>query len=85
MLHGKVQTFTFEYWDPWKWILSLVQDESLAHLNMWNLVKKYYCHKDYEERIYDEPNTAETWWGIDVSSLCGAILIPDIFLSGRTS
>jgi hypothetical protein len=58
---------TFEYRDPWKWILALIQDESLAPWNMWNAVKKFYCHGDNEERIYDEPNTADVWWEVDVS------------------
>jgi len=66
-LHGESHSFTFEYRDPWEWILSLVQDESLAPLHMWNSVRKYYCCGDHEERIYDEPNTADTWWEIDVS------------------
>ena len=78
MLDGQIQTFTFEYRDPWHWILSLVQDESLAPMNMWNSVKKYYCCGDHEERIYDEPNTADTWWDIDVSFLCGPTVIADI-------
>jgi hypothetical protein len=65
---GKVSEFTFEYRDPWEWILSVVQDESLAPMAMWNAVRKYYCTGDVEERIYDEPNTADTWWNVDVSS-----------------
>jgi hypothetical protein len=35
---------------------------------MWNSVQKFYCCGDHEERIYDEPNTADTWWQVDVSS-----------------
>jgi hypothetical protein len=35
---------------------------------MWNSVKKYYCCGDHEEHIYDEPNTADTWWAVDMSS-----------------
>ncbi|KAH9955792.1 hypothetical protein BGW80DRAFT_1188200 [Lactifluus volemus] len=58
---------TFEYRDPWKWILALIQDESLVPWNMWNAVKKFYCQGDHEERIYDEPNTADVWWEVDVS------------------
>lgn len=77
MLDGEVQTFTFEYRDPWEWILSLVQDESLAPINMWNSVRKYYCCGGLEEQIYDEPNTADTWWAIDVSFVCGSILVAD--------
>jgi len=49
-------------------MLSIVQDESLAPMAMWNSVRKYYCAGDLEERIYDEPNTADTWWDVDVSS-----------------
>ncbi|KAF8804428.1 hypothetical protein BYT27DRAFT_7106461 [Phlegmacium glaucopus] len=64
---GKVSEFTFEYRDPWEWILSVVQDESLAPMAMWNAVRKYYCKGDFEERLYDEPNTADTWWNVDVS------------------
>ena len=71
-LDGNVQTFTFEYRDPWEWIISLVQDKSLAPMNMWNSVRKYYCCGNLEERIYDEPNTADTWWAIDVSFVCGS-------------
>ncbi|KAF8798516.1 hypothetical protein BYT27DRAFT_7122910 [Phlegmacium glaucopus] len=64
---GKVYEFTFKYRDPWEWILSVIQDESLAPMAMWNAVRKYYCSGDFEERIYDEPNTADTWWNVDVS------------------
>ena len=79
-LDGKVHSFTFEYRDPWEWILSLVQDESLAPMNMWNSVRKYHCCGEYEARIYDEPNTADIWWAIDVSFLPVSMLTPDIFL-----
>jgi hypothetical protein len=34
---------------------------------LWNAVRKFYCSGDFEERIYDEPNTADTWWNVDVS------------------
>ncbi len=54
---------------------------------MWNSVKKYYCCGDHEERIYDEPNTADTWWAVDVSS-SGSLdpsFISDNFLQVRTT
>ncbi len=35
-------------------------------VHMWNSVKKYYCEGSFEEQIFDEPNTAETWWNVDV-------------------
>ncbi|KDR73368.1 hypothetical protein GALMADRAFT_72633, partial [Galerina marginata CBS 339.88] len=65
--NGKVYNFKFQYRDPWDYISSLVDDESLASVHMWNSVKKYYCEGDFEEQIFDEPNTAEAWWNVDVS------------------
>ncbi|PPQ87069.1 hypothetical protein CVT25_000049 [Psilocybe cyanescens] len=62
---GKVYNFKFQYRDPWDYISSLVNDESLMSVHMWNSVKKYYCEGDFEEQIFDEPNTAETWWNVD--------------------
>ena len=64
---GWPRQITFEYRDPWKWILALIQDDSLAPWHMWNAVKKFYCCGDHEERIYDEPNTGDVWWEVDVS------------------
>ena len=45
---------------------------------MWNSIKKYYCCGDREERIYDEPNTADTWWAVDVS-----FPLPRLIIHGR--
>lgn len=69
---GTAYRFTFEYREPWEWILSIIQEESLAPVTMWNAVRKYYCSGDFEERIYDEPNTADTWWNVDVSLISAA-------------
>ena len=66
--NGEVYNFKFQYHDPWEYISSLVDDESLMPVHMWNSVKKYYCEGAFEERIFDEPNTAETWWDVDVRS-----------------
>ncbi|KAJ3488350.1 hypothetical protein NLJ89_g11626 [Agrocybe chaxingu] len=62
---GKIYEFEFEYRDPWEWILALIRDESLAPMSMWNSVKKFHGSKGHEERIFDEPNTADTWWNVD--------------------
>jgi hypothetical protein len=51
--------------------VSLVADESLAAINIWNSVHQYYCKGDIEEELFDEPNTAETWWKVDVCVLSG--------------
>ena len=69
---GTAYRFIFEYRDPWEWILSVIQEESLAPVTMWNAVWKFYCSGDFEERIYDEPNTADTWWNVDVSLISAA-------------
>jgi hypothetical protein len=54
---------------------------------MWNSVKKYYCCGDHEERIYDKPNTADTWWAVDVSSSGSpdSSFVADSFLEVRTA
>lgn len=64
---GKTYDFDFQFRDPWEYIVSLVSDESLAAVNIWNSVRKYYCEGDFEDELFDEPNTAETWWKVDVS------------------
>ena len=47
---------------------------------MWNAVQKYYCLGNFEERVYDKPNTADTWWN-DVSRPISANLCPHYLLS----
>ena len=66
--NGEIYTFPFQYRDPWEYISCLVGDESLMSVHMWNSVKKYYCEGIFEEQLFDEPNTAETWWNVDVCS-----------------
>jgi len=51
-------------------MLSVVQDESLVPMAMWNAVQKYYCKGDFEERLYDEPNTADTWCRCEFTYFC---------------
>lgn len=72
--NGKRYNFRFQYRDPWDYISSLVTDESLMPVHMWNSVKKYYSKGIFEERIFDEPNTAETWWNVDVSPYSSTFL-----------
>jgi len=73
MYRGEHLEFEFEYRDPWEHILTLVHDSSLASVSSWNSIQKFYCYRadsgeHVEERIIDEPNTADTWWEIDVSA-----------------
>ena len=67
---GQLLEFGFQYRDPWEYILNLIHDKSLASVSCWNSVRKIYCcgQEGLEERIIDEPNTADTWWEVDVSS-----------------
>ena len=62
--------FGFQYHDPWEYILNLIHNKSLASVSCWNSVQKIYCcsQEDLEECIINEPNTANTWWEVDVSS-----------------
>jgi len=66
---GKNFVFEFQYRDPWEYVLNLVQDKSLASVSCWNSVRKFYCcsTENIEDCIIDEPNTADTWWEVDVS------------------
>ena len=67
---GQLLEFEFQYRDPQEYILNLIHNKSLASVSCWNSVRKIYCcsREDLEERIIDEPNTADTWWEVDVSS-----------------
>ncbi|KAJ7617483.1 hypothetical protein DFH06DRAFT_1062143 [Mycena polygramma] len=59
------QEIKFEYRDPWEWISTLLNDESLGPTTMYNSVRKYYCEgtiaEVHCERVIDEPNTADAW------------------------
>ncbi|KAJ7696268.1 hypothetical protein B0H17DRAFT_929612 [Mycena rosella] len=67
---GREYQFEFQYRDPWKWILELVTDASLApHFN-WYPVKKLLHDDGRTTRIYDEPNTGDLWWRVQDSLPC---------------
>jgi hypothetical protein len=75
MYRGERLEFEFEHRDPWEYILTLIHDLSLESVSSWNSVQKFYCYRvgsdseeHVEERVIDEPNTADAWWEIDVSS-----------------
>ncbi|KAJ7769544.1 hypothetical protein B0H14DRAFT_3116658 [Mycena olivaceomarginata] len=62
---GEEQEIRFQYRDPWQWITTLLDDETLASTSIYNSVRKYYCEGSvtevHEERVIDEPNTAKAW------------------------
>lgn len=65
--NGRQMTYTFEYRDPWLWILSLVKDPVLASLSNWHAFQKFLCSDGKEERWYDHPKSATRCWEIEVS------------------
>ncbi|KAJ7322002.1 hypothetical protein DFH08DRAFT_818379 [Mycena albidolilacea] len=76
---GKTYTFEFQYRDPWKWILELVQDPSLAPHFKWYPVEKFLHEHGRNTRIYDEPNTGTLWWSVQ-DSLPFVLGLPHCFL-----
>ncbi|THU98550.1 hypothetical protein K435DRAFT_818849 [Dendrothele bispora CBS 962.96] len=61
---GKPYTFNFCFRDPWKWVISLATDPTLADLICWYPVRKYLHNGTNVMRLFDEPQTAERWWDI---------------------
>lgn len=64
---GQMREFTFPYRDPWEWIVMLLQDPTLAlELHLFSC-RKYFCdtENDIEERLIDEPWTADAWASVD--------------------
>ncbi|KAF8584594.1 hypothetical protein K439DRAFT_1646883 [Ramaria rubella] len=61
---GKTYTYKFLFQDPWKWILTLIQDPSFAFFLILYPVKNI-LHRDGKTcHVYDEINTGQTWWDI---------------------
>jgi hypothetical protein len=53
--------------------MTLLDDSTLATTMIYNSVRKYYCEgsteQTHEERVIDEPNTADTWAKYEASFL----------------
>ncbi|KAJ7822282.1 hypothetical protein B0H14DRAFT_3089030 [Mycena olivaceomarginata] len=68
---GKRYEINFEYRDPWEWITTLLNDDTLGPTSIYNSVQKYYCEGSrsvvHQERIIDEPYTADTWAEFEVN------------------
>ena len=64
--HGRPYCFKFKYRDPWQWILDIVSDRTLREDIMWFPVQKFLRDGNRITRIYDELNTGDTWWTIQV-------------------
>ncbi|KAF8521919.1 hypothetical protein BU17DRAFT_87479 [Hysterangium stoloniferum] len=66
---GKEYTFDFYYHDPWQWILSLVTDATLAKHLIQYPVKKYLHDDNIVTQLYDDIDSGESWWNIQVNSV----------------
>ncbi|KIJ43728.1 hypothetical protein M422DRAFT_169582, partial [Sphaerobolus stellatus SS14] len=80
IFRGKTHTFKFQYRDPWKWLLDIVTDPTLADSILWYPVEKYLHQNGRITRIYDELNTGTQWWEIQ-DSLPHEFGIPHCFLA----
>ncbi|KAF8520305.1 hypothetical protein JB92DRAFT_3285845 [Gautieria morchelliformis] len=61
---GIKKTFDFHFRDPWKWLLHLVTDLTLASSIIYYPVKKILHENGTSTRLYDEINSGQTWWDI---------------------
>jgi hypothetical protein len=59
-------SFDFRYRDPWKWVVDLVTDPSLADVIVWHPSQKLLHDNGKVSRLYDEYHTADTWWRVQV-------------------
>ncbi|KAJ7715914.1 hypothetical protein DFH07DRAFT_785532 [Mycena maculata] len=61
---GVPYKFEFQYRDPWKWIVDLLSDPTLADDIHWYPVQKFLVKDGIEVRLFDEPYTGNKWWKI---------------------
>ncbi|KAJ7718510.1 hypothetical protein B0H14DRAFT_3170816 [Mycena olivaceomarginata] len=61
---GVPYKFEFQYRDPWKWIVDLLSDPTLADKIHWYPVQKFLVKDGIEVRLFDEPYTGNKWWKI---------------------
>ncbi|KAL1740762.1 hypothetical protein HDZ31DRAFT_46862 [Schizophyllum fasciatum] len=64
-LRGEERTFKFLYRDVWEFIVSLVEDPTLASDIMWHSVTKTLHDERGEQHVIDQPNTASDWKAVD--------------------
>ncbi|KAJ7875714.1 hypothetical protein B0H14DRAFT_2568563 [Mycena olivaceomarginata] len=61
---GVTYKFEFQYRDPWKWIVDLLSDPTLASDIHWHPVRKFLFKDGVKVQLFDEPYTANKWWNI---------------------
>ncbi|CAK5266720.1 unnamed protein product [Mycena citricolor] len=64
-LWDKEYAYTFQYRDPWEWMLSLFTDPSLASVSQWKSKSVFYCENGVREKLVNEPWTADMWKMVD--------------------
>ncbi len=50
----------------WQWALALIRDPTLAQHIVWHAVKQFKMTDGTWLRFWDEPNTANYWWEVEV-------------------
>ncbi|RPD52844.1 hypothetical protein L227DRAFT_514113, partial [Lentinus tigrinus ALCF2SS1-6] len=50
----------------WQWALALIKDTTLAQHITWHAVKQFKFTDGEWVRFWDEPNTADYWWDVQV-------------------
>ncbi|KAJ7201091.1 hypothetical protein GGX14DRAFT_659051 [Mycena pura] len=58
---GKTYKYEFQYRDPWKWVVDLLSDPTLADDIHWFPEQNFLVENGVETRLYDEPYTANKW------------------------
>ncbi|KAJ7850594.1 hypothetical protein B0H13DRAFT_1644420, partial [Mycena leptocephala] len=61
---GVTYEFEFQDRDPWKWIVDLLSDPTLASNIHWHPVRKFLFKDRVKVQLFDEPYTANKWWNI---------------------
>ncbi|KAJ7220258.1 hypothetical protein GGX14DRAFT_515671 [Mycena pura] len=61
-IDGEERVFTIHFRDPWKWILEIVTDPSLAKHIVWYPHRKYLVVDGMRQRLRDEVYSADLWW-----------------------
>ncbi|KAJ7053222.1 hypothetical protein C8F01DRAFT_1065057 [Mycena amicta] len=69
-IDGEQRTFTAYFRDPWKFILELVTDPSLASDIVWYPYRKYLVIDGARQRLRDEAYSADLWWDMQVCLHC---------------
>ncbi|KAI0369554.1 hypothetical protein BV20DRAFT_1078292 [Pilatotrama ljubarskyi] len=76
------RTYVFHYRPLFEWALSLLRDPLLANKFAWDAIRHYKFNGPGEtwERFIDEPNTADSWWYIQICKSLPSFAAPLCFI-----